>query len=178
MPGPKFHHGACVLIHRLSYPFGKMWIFIRAVIRTARETPIWNRHFDSAGIRTLVLLNFMPGPKFHRGAYVLIHRLSYPFGKMWIFVLTAIRTAYESPIWNRHFDPVGAGSDSEISDPVPKFLSGCVFVGCRCDRIRTPLRSNGNVSLDHVNPGRSNHMESACHGDRKLCSTRCENSCS
>ncbi|MQM20780.1 hypothetical protein Taro_053808 [Colocasia esculenta] len=33
-----------------------------------------------------------------------------------------------------------------------------------------------NVSLDHVNPGRSNHTESAYHGDRMLCSTRRENS--
>ncbi|MQM22571.1 hypothetical protein Taro_055625 [Colocasia esculenta] len=30
----------------------------------------------------------------------------------------------------------------------PKFLSGSTVAGCRCDRIRTPLRSNGhNISL-------------------------------
>ncbi|MQL77126.1 hypothetical protein Taro_009534 [Colocasia esculenta] len=33
-----------------------------------------------------------------------------------------------------------------------------------------------NVSLDHVNLGQSNHTESACHGDHKLCSTRHDNS--
>ncbi|MQL86563.1 hypothetical protein Taro_019082 [Colocasia esculenta] len=32
-----------------------------------------------------------------------------------------------------------------------------------------------NVSLDYVNPWGGNHTESACHGDRKLSSTRHEN---
>ncbi|MQL95446.1 hypothetical protein Taro_028120 [Colocasia esculenta] len=36
------------------------------------------------------------------------------------------------------------------------------------------LYSLSNVSLDYVNPWRGNHMESGCHDDRKLCSTRCE----
>ncbi|MQL75140.1 hypothetical protein Taro_007537, partial [Colocasia esculenta] len=35
--GPKFLHGACVLVHRLSYPLGRAWIFVRPAIRTARE---------------------------------------------------------------------------------------------------------------------------------------------
>ncbi|MQL68536.1 hypothetical protein Taro_000864 [Colocasia esculenta] len=33
-----------------------------------------------------------------------------------------------------------------------------------------------NVSLEYVNPRRGDHTESSCHGDRKLCSTRRENS--
>ncbi|MQL96525.1 hypothetical protein Taro_029189 [Colocasia esculenta] len=36
--------------------------------------------------------------------------------------------------------------------------------------------SRSNVSLDHVNPGRGGHTKLAGHGDRKLCSTRRENS--
>ncbi|MQL75585.1 hypothetical protein Taro_007948 [Colocasia esculenta] len=38
-----------------------------------------------------------------------------------------------------------------------------------------PRFSGNNVSLDFVNPWRGNHTELACHGDRKLCSTRPEN---
>ncbi|MQL82296.1 hypothetical protein Taro_014766 [Colocasia esculenta] len=38
--------------------------------------------------------------------------------------------------------------------------------------------SRSNISLDHVNPRRGGHTESASHGDRKLCSTRRENSSS
>ncbi|MQM15034.1 hypothetical protein Taro_047971, partial [Colocasia esculenta] len=201
--------------------------------------------------------NSVPGLKFHRRAYVLVHRLSYPVGNTRICVRAAIGIAHKSPIWNRHFDPVDTRSDSKIFSLAPKFLSESVVAGCRCDRIWTPLRSNGhnfrsvigiayktpirnrhsetlvapllpqrrsspliasgdktlfqgrktsvshskiaisaydlpvsmptispfpwfsrgNVSLDHVNPGRGNHIESACHDDRKLCSTRRENSC-
>ncbi|MQM15016.1 hypothetical protein Taro_047953 [Colocasia esculenta] len=63
---------------------------------------------------------------------------------MQIFVRPAIGTAGEAPIPNRHFYPVDTMSDSEISGPAPKFLSGSVFTGCRRVRIRTPLRSNGH----------------------------------
>ncbi|MQM01131.1 hypothetical protein Taro_033888 [Colocasia esculenta] len=209
VPVPKFHHGACVLVHRLSYPLGKMRIFIRAAIGTARESPIQNRHFEPVGTRsnseisgpapkllsgsvvagcrcdrirtqhrsnghnvsleiayvstirnrhsetvdkTLVLRNSMPGPKFHHGACILVHRLSYPLGKTRRFICAAIGTARESPIRNRHFEPVGTRSNSEISGPAPKLLSGSVVAGCRCDRIRTPHRSNGhNFPLSYWN---------------------------
>ncbi|MQL70700.1 hypothetical protein Taro_002988, partial [Colocasia esculenta] len=62
---------------------------------------------------------------------------------MQIFVRAAIGTARESPIRNRHFDPVV-----------------------------TSRRSSRFKGLDLVNPGRGSHSESACHGNQKLCSTR------
>ncbi|MQM15470.1 hypothetical protein Taro_048412 [Colocasia esculenta] len=40
--GLKFCRGACVLVHRLSYPLGRKRIFVRLTIRTAREAPIKN----------------------------------------------------------------------------------------------------------------------------------------
>ncbi|MQM21242.1 hypothetical protein Taro_054278 [Colocasia esculenta] len=65
---------------------------------------------------------------------------------------SGVGTAREAPIQNRHFDPVGKWLHSEISGPAPKFLSGNAVSGCRCDRIRTPLRSNRyNVSLSYRN---------------------------
>ncbi|MQL74753.1 hypothetical protein Taro_007118 [Colocasia esculenta] len=73
-------------------------------------------------------------------------------GKTMIFIRASIETPRESTIQSRHFDPVGRRSDSEISGPATKFLSGSVVVGSRCDRIRTPLRSNGyNFPLDYRN---------------------------
>ncbi|MQM14305.1 hypothetical protein Taro_047236 [Colocasia esculenta] len=67
---------------------------------------------------------------------------------MRIFVLPVFENARKAPIQNRHFDSVGIRSHSEISGPAPKFLSRSMVAGCRCDRIRTPLRSNGhNVPL-------------------------------
>ncbi|MQM17006.1 hypothetical protein Taro_049971 [Colocasia esculenta] len=60
---------------------------------------------------------------------------------MRIFVRPAIETAHEAPIQNRHFDPVDTRLHLEISGPPPKFLSGSVVAGCRCDRKPTPLRS-------------------------------------
>ncbi|MQL82860.1 hypothetical protein Taro_015327 [Colocasia esculenta] len=49
VPRPKFHHGACVLVHRLSHPFGKMQIFLLLVNETARKAPIRNQHFNTVG---------------------------------------------------------------------------------------------------------------------------------
>ncbi|MQM23861.1 hypothetical protein Taro_056931 [Colocasia esculenta] len=75
-----------------------------------------------------------------------------PSGRMRIFIRLGVGTARESPIQNRHFDPVGKWSHSEISGLAPKFLSGSADAGCRCDRIRTPLRSNmHNISLGYRN---------------------------
>ncbi|MQL85919.1 hypothetical protein Taro_018440, partial [Colocasia esculenta] len=39
-----------------------------------------------------------------------------------------------------------------------------------------PRFSNSSVSLDYANRWRGSNTESTCHGDRKLCSTRRENS--
>ncbi|MQL83525.1 hypothetical protein Taro_016016 [Colocasia esculenta] len=47
-----------------------------------------------------------------------------PSGRTRIFILPGVGTAREAPIQNRHFDPVGKWSHSEISGPSPKFLSG------------------------------------------------------
>ncbi|MQL92111.1 hypothetical protein Taro_024739 [Colocasia esculenta] len=119
--GLKFCPGACVLVHRLSYPLGQTRIFICPGIETACEAPIRNRHFD-------------------------------PVGWMRIFVRPGIGTAREAPIQNRHFDPVGTRSHSEISGPAPKFRSGNMLAGCRCDRIRTPIRLNRhNFPLGYQN---------------------------
>ncbi|MQM13155.1 hypothetical protein Taro_046076 [Colocasia esculenta] len=68
------------------------------------------------------------------------------------FLRQAIGTAYEAPVRNRHFDPVDTRSDSEIFGPAPKFASGSVAAISRCNRIRTPLRSNGhNFPLGYRN---------------------------
>ncbi|MQL91773.1 hypothetical protein Taro_024388 [Colocasia esculenta] len=120
-------------------------------IGMAYVTTIWNRHSETVD-RTLVSQNSIPGTKLHRGAWVLVHRLSYPLGKTRIFVRMAIGTIRKAAIQNRHLDPVGTRSDSEISGPTSKFLSGSVVAGCRCDRIWTPLRPNGhNFPLDYRN---------------------------
>ncbi|MQL85907.1 hypothetical protein Taro_018439 [Colocasia esculenta] len=94
---------------------------------------------------------------------------------------------------NRHFDPVGSRSHSEIYGPAPKFHSGSVVAGCRCDAYKHPFAQTGitfrsstisrfprfsgiSTSLDCANRWWDSHMESACHGDRKLCSSQHENS--
>ncbi|MQM17266.1 hypothetical protein Taro_050235 [Colocasia esculenta] len=84
---------------------------------------------------------FCFGAKIRRVACVLVHRLSYPLGRMRIFFAPAIGNARKVPIQNRHFDPVGTRSHSEISGPAPKFLSGSMVVGRRylfARRSKTP----------------------------------------
>ncbi|MQL96473.1 hypothetical protein Taro_029166, partial [Colocasia esculenta] len=100
--------------------------------RKAYVTTIRNRHSETVD-GTLVSWNSVPGPKLQSEACVLVHRLSHPLDKMRIFVRAAIGTALDAPIRNQHFDPVGTMSDSEISCPTPKFLSGSVVASCRCD---------------------------------------------
>ncbi|MQL76204.1 hypothetical protein Taro_008590, partial [Colocasia esculenta] len=190
----------CSTRHKISSPAKELGITFRTGIGIAYATTIRNRHSETVK-RTPVSRNSVPGPKVHRGAHVLVHRLSYFLGKTQIFVRMAIGTVLEAPIQNRHSEPVGTRSDSEIFGLRPKFLSGRVVACFRCDRIRTSLRSNvekppfrtpnlrfqpaispflrfsgSNVSLDYVNLWRGNHTESACHGVQKLCSTRHENS--
>ncbi|MQL82859.1 hypothetical protein Taro_015328 [Colocasia esculenta] len=85
-------------------------------IRIAYVTTIRNRHSETVN-RALVSRNSVPVPKFHSGACVLVHRLSYPLGRTQIFVRPAIGTSREAPIQNRHFDPVAFGdfrSDAQI----------------------------------------------------------------
>ncbi|MQL85609.1 hypothetical protein Taro_018141 [Colocasia esculenta] len=136
-PGSRY---GCTNIADIVTPFGIAYV-----------STIQNRHSKTVD-RTLVSQNSMSGPKFHRRACVLVHRLSYPLGKTQIFFSVAIGTTRESPIRNRHFDPAGTRSDLEISGPTPKFLSGRVVAGCRFDRIRTPIRSNEhNFSLGYQN---------------------------
>ncbi|MQM15801.1 hypothetical protein Taro_048748 [Colocasia esculenta] len=96
------------------------------------------------GCTNIADIDSLLGPKFRHGACVLVHRLSYPSGRTQTFVRPGIRIAREAPIRNPHFDPVGTRSHSVISGPAPKFLSRSVVAGRRCDRIRTPLRSNGH----------------------------------
>ncbi|MQL93938.1 hypothetical protein Taro_026592, partial [Colocasia esculenta] len=102
---------------------------------------------------------FHSGAKIHRGACVLVHRLSYPLGTKRIFVHSVIGTTRKAPIQNRLFDPVAFGD----------FRSGA----------QIPLRERGrrlpiSASLDYANRWRGQHMEMAYHGDRKSCSTRLE----
>ncbi|MQM21307.1 hypothetical protein Taro_054345 [Colocasia esculenta] len=102
-------------------------------------TTIRNRHSKIVDKKP-VSRNSVPRPKFHLVV------------KTRIFLRPAIGTAREAPIQNRHFNPVSTRSDSEISSSAPKFGSGSVVAGSRCDRIRTPLRSNGyNFPLDYQN---------------------------
>ncbi|MQL77315.1 hypothetical protein Taro_009728 [Colocasia esculenta] len=57
--------------------------------------------------KMMVSQNSMSGPKFHRIACVLVHRLSFPLGKTRIFVRAEIGFARKSQIRIRHFDPIG-----------------------------------------------------------------------
>ncbi|MQM01750.1 hypothetical protein Taro_034510 [Colocasia esculenta] len=129
-----------------SAPVNELGITFCPGIGIAYVTTIRNRHSETID-RALVSRNFVLGLKFSRGECVLVHRLSYPLGRTQIFVRPTIGTARETPIRNRHFDPVGIRSHSEIFDPAPKFLSGSLVAGCRCNRIRTSIRSNGHNFL-------------------------------
>ncbi|MQM01738.1 hypothetical protein Taro_034509 [Colocasia esculenta] len=127
--------------HNAESTYHERGITFRPSIRIAYVTTIRNRHFETVD-RTLVSRNSVSRPKFHPGACVLVHRLSHPFDKTWIFLCPTIGTTCEAPNRNRHFDPVGTRSHSEISGPAPKFLSGNLVAGSRYNRIRIPLRSN------------------------------------
>ncbi|MQM16680.1 hypothetical protein Taro_049637 [Colocasia esculenta] len=74
--------------HRYSHPFRiiltpsakELAITFCPSIRIAYVSTLRNRHSVTVD-RTLVSQNSMVGLKFHRGACVLVHRLSYPLGK-------------------------------------------------------------------------------------------------
>ncbi|MQM14569.1 hypothetical protein Taro_047504, partial [Colocasia esculenta] len=72
-------------------------------IGIAYVTTIRNRHSKTVD-RVLDSRNSVPGPKFHLGASVLVHRLSYPLGQMRIFVRPGVGTALEAPYLNQHID--------------------------------------------------------------------------
>ncbi|MQL95130.1 hypothetical protein Taro_027790, partial [Colocasia esculenta] len=73
--GPKLHRRACVLVYRLSYPLGKTQIFFRAVIGTARESPIRNRYFNPFGTRLDSGISG-PAPKFLSGSNVSLDHVN------------------------------------------------------------------------------------------------------
>ncbi|MQL88254.1 hypothetical protein Taro_020821 [Colocasia esculenta] len=68
----------------------------------------------------------------------------------------SIGIAYVTIIWNRHSETVDRALVSRDSVPGPKFRHGA------------------SVSLDYANHWRGQHTESACRGDRKLCSAQHE----
>ncbi|MQM09802.1 hypothetical protein Taro_042681 [Colocasia esculenta] len=77
------------------HPFSQLGITFRSVIEIAYMTPIRNRHSETVD-RALVSQNSISGPKFRRGACVLVHRL--PLGRTRIFARPANRSACEAVI--------------------------------------------------------------------------------
>ncbi|MQM12525.1 hypothetical protein Taro_045445, partial [Colocasia esculenta] len=163
------YHGdqkSCSTQLEISTPAKELGITFRQDIGITYVTIIQNRHSETVD-KALVSGNSVMGPKFHRGACGLVHRLSYTLGSMRIFVRPAIEIAREAPIRNRHIDPVGTRSHSEISGPTPKFLFGSMVAGYRCDCIRTPLRSNRhNFPLGYQNRLYCPNSESTLRGAR------------
>ncbi|MQL71893.1 hypothetical protein Taro_004186, partial [Colocasia esculenta] len=103
----------------------------------------------------------------------------HPFAQTGITFRSVIGISYKTPIRNRHSEA-----------PVVLLLSLAIRRHFRVEKLsfRTPkLRFHptispfltffgGSVCLDHANCWGDLHTESTCHGDRKLCSTRHENS--
>ncbi|MQM16008.1 hypothetical protein Taro_048961 [Colocasia esculenta] len=175
--GAEIHRGACVLVHRLSYPLGRMQIFVRPAIGNARKAPIQNRHFDPVGrIRRFPVWrpNSSPGA-WSRAADVIAY--GHPFAQLGITFRSVMRIAYKTPIRNRH-------SEAPVAPIFPKAIS-CHF-GVEKPSFRTtklqfwltifpiPRFSYSSTSLDYANRWRCQHMESTYHDDRKSCSTRLE----
>ncbi|MQM05734.1 hypothetical protein Taro_038549, partial [Colocasia esculenta] len=132
-------------------------------IRIAYVTTIRNRHSETVN-RTLVSQNSVLGQKFHRGVCVLVHRLLHPLSETQIFVRPAIGTAREAAIRNRHFDPVGTRSDSEIFGPTPNSSSGAwvqaadaIAYGHRFAQIGITFRSV--IEIAYKTPIRNRHSE-------------------
>ncbi|MQL85634.1 hypothetical protein Taro_018153 [Colocasia esculenta] len=100
---------------------------------------------------------------------------------MRIFVRPGIETAREAAIRNRHFYPACKRLHSEISGPAISRRFAVKKPSFRTPKLRfqqtiapIPRFSGSSVSLDYANHWRSQHTESACHNDRKSCSTRRE----
>ncbi|MQL99280.1 hypothetical protein Taro_032000 [Colocasia esculenta] len=162
-------------------------------------TTIHNRNFETVD-RTLVLRNSIPRLKLHRGACVLIRRISvrrpnyspgawslaadafaygHPFAQTGITFHSAIGITYKTPIQNRH-------SEALVVPLLPRAIKRRFRVkkpSFRTPKLRFYLKispfprfSGRNVTLDHANPWLGDHTESTYHGNRKLSSTRRENS--
>ncbi|MQL98169.1 hypothetical protein Taro_030888 [Colocasia esculenta] len=74
-----------------------------------------------------------------------------PSGQTRIFIRRGVETACEASIQNRHFDPVGKKSYSEISGAAPKFLSGSAIGTPR--RSKRALVSRNSVPGQKFTPG-------------------------
>ncbi|MQL86689.1 hypothetical protein Taro_019226 [Colocasia esculenta] len=113
VPGPKFHPGASVIVHRhrtirldgdiCQHGAKELGITFRPGIGIVYVTTIRNRHSETVGT-ALVFRNSVPGPKFRPGACV---PTTVPFDRTGISVRTGVGTAPEAPIQSRHFDSVG-----------------------------------------------------------------------
>ncbi|MQM01429.1 hypothetical protein Taro_034190 [Colocasia esculenta] len=160
----KLHHP----LRFIPTPSAKeLGITFRTGIGITYVTTIRNRHSETVS-RALDSRNSVLGPKFPPGAVCTSTLTDVPSGQTWIFIRPGVGTAREAPIQNRHLDSVDKWSHSEISGPAPKFLSGITVAGCRCDRIRTPLRSNGhNFSLGYQNRLQDPNSEAALRGARR-----------
>ncbi|MQM00040.1 hypothetical protein Taro_032777 [Colocasia esculenta] len=166
-----------MLVHRLSYPLDKTQIFVRAVIGTARETPIRNRHFDPSApgrMRRFSLRRPNSSPEaWSRAADAITY--GHPFAQTNITFRSVIGIAYKTQIWNRH-------SETHVAHFLPQVIRhhfGVEKPPFHSLKMRfQPSISSfpSNVSLDYANPWWGNHTKSDCHDDRKLCLTRRENS--
>ncbi|MQM19653.1 hypothetical protein Taro_052661 [Colocasia esculenta] len=95
--------------------------------------------------------------------------MSSPAKELSITFRTGVVIAYVITIRNRHSETVDRALVSRNSVPGPKYTPE------RPTIFSFQRFSGNNVSLDYVNLWRGNHTESACHDDRKLCSTLREN---
>ncbi|MQL92119.1 hypothetical protein Taro_024737 [Colocasia esculenta] len=102
--GPKFHPGACVLVHRLSYPLvGSGYLFARGSEPPARpQFRIGTSTRSLKGrIRRFAVRrpNSSPGVC-SRAADAIAY--GHPFAQMGITFRSIIRITYKMPIQNRH----------------------------------------------------------------------------
>ncbi|MQL71834.1 hypothetical protein Taro_004180 [Colocasia esculenta] len=124
----------------------ELGITFRTGIGIAYVTTIRNRHSET--VDKAILFRGQNSPR----SVCTSTPTVVPSGRTQIFIRSGVGTAHEAPIQHRHFDPVGKWSHSEIYGPATKFLSGSAVAGCRCDRIRTSLRSNRQIfSLGYQN---------------------------
>ncbi|MQL94797.1 hypothetical protein Taro_027445, partial [Colocasia esculenta] len=119
-----------------------------------------------------------PAPKFFSWSVVAgcrCDRIQTPFAQTSIAFRSVIGIAYKTSIRKRRLETLVA----HLLPQVIRRHFGVEIPSFRTPKLRfwptiSPFQSN--VSLDHVNLGRGGHTESSSHSDRKLCSTRHENS--
>ncbi|MQM04463.1 hypothetical protein Taro_037260 [Colocasia esculenta] len=156
-----------------GHPFAQTGITFRSVIRIAYKTPIRNRHSES------LVAPLLPREiRRHFGVKKLLFRT--PKLRFWPTISPFQRFSHSNvsldhvnPGWGGHTELVSHGDRKLCSTRCENSSPGRRYGCTNIVDIVTPF---GNVSLHHVNPGRGGHTESASHGDRKLCSTRRENS--